>query len=163
MRIAVFLDNVRSVHNVGSIFRTADGAGVERIYTGGVTPGPFDRFGAVRPDFAKVALGAERMVVWERAVDMLGTVDRLRREGWFILALEQSERSVPYTEASALIRRAGSDKILLILGSETEGVAVSLLEAADASIEIPMRGSKESLNVAVAFGIVVYSLINSRG
>src|SRR5271157_916756 len=94
MRLIGILHDIRSVHNVGSIFRTADGAGFEKLYLCGITPPPTDRFGKIRPDFAKVALGAEKSVAWESVPDSLGLVKKLKKDGWTILALEQSRKSV---------------------------------------------------------------------
>jgi 23S rRNA (guanosine2251-2'-O)-methyltransferase len=156
MRLAVILDNVRSVHNVGSIFRTADAAGAEKIYCCGITPSPLDRFGGVRADFAKVALGAERSVAWEKSVDIAAVIEQLKADGWRIFAIEQAKNSVAYYEAPV------TEKIALILGAEVDGVSPEVLALADAILEIPMRGKKESLNVGVAFGIVAYGLCYNR-
>ena len=114
MKIVVVLDNVRSVHNVGSIFRTADAAGIEKIYCCGITPGPFDRFKNVRADFAKVALGAESSVAWEVIKDASGVsdtlviIERLKKDGWQIFAIEQAENSIPYYEAHDIIEHTAS-------------------------------------------------------
>lgn len=169
MKIVVVLDNVRSVHNVGSIFRTADGAGIEKIYCCGITPGPFDRFKNVRADFAKVALGAERSVAWEVIKDASGVsgtlviIERLKKDGWQIFAIEQAKNSIPYYEAHDIIEhtasRSDSAKIALVLGAEVEGVSAPAFALADQILEIPMRGKKESLNVSVAFGIVAFELM----
>ena len=155
MPLTVILHNIRSVHNVGSIFRTADGAGVEKIYLCGITPVPFDRFGKLRPDFAKVALGAE--VVWEAAKSTAAVVRKLKKAGYVILALEQAEGSVSYDNIrkSNLVNR----KSCLILGDEVRGLPPSILKSADHILEIPMRGKKESLNVSVAFGIAAYAFL----
>ena len=140
---------------MGSIFRTADAAGVSKIWLCGITPAPLDRFGNVRPDFAKVSLGAEGSVPWESAKDTEAVVRNLKEEGWCVFALEQSEGSVPYDKISVA---DGSDAAYcLILGSEVEGLPSRILELADAVIEIPMFGKKESLNVSVAFGIAVFA------
>jgi 23S rRNA (guanosine2251-2'-O)-methyltransferase len=166
VQIAVVLDNVRSVHNVGSIFRTADAVGASKIYCCGITPSPLDRFGNVRADFAKVALGAEKSVAWEAGDAAGGTkstadiLHALKKDGWKIFAVEQAKNSVPYYEAFEGPRDASSEqKIALILGAEVDGVSPEALALADAVLEIPMRGKKESLNVAVAFGIVAYGLL----
>lgn len=143
------LDNIRSVHNVGSIFRTADAAGVSKIYLVGVTPAPVDRFGRKRRDLAKVALGAEESVSWEQAPDAAGLLGRMRNEGYQIVAVEQSERSVDYKGLRL------SFPCALVYGSETEGLAASTLALCDVVAEIPMRGTKESLNVAVSVGITL--------
>lgn len=152
MKLAVILDNVRSVHNVGSIFRTADAVGTEKIYCCGITPTPLDRFKKVRADFAKVALGAEASVGWESAKNTGEIIERLKRDGWKIFAVEQGKDSMPYDKAPR------GAKIALVMGNEVDGVSPDVLAAADALLEIPMRGKKESLNVAVAFGIVAFAL-----
>jgi tRNA G18 (ribose-2'-O)-methylase SpoU len=96
MHCVAILHDVRSVHNVGSIFRTADGAGFEKLYLCGITPSPLDRFKKLRPDFAKVALGAEKSVAWESVGDTEKVIEKLKNEGWKILALEQAHDSILY-------------------------------------------------------------------
>lgn len=155
MKLVVVLDNVRSVHNVGSIFRTADAAGAEKIYCCGITPGPLDRFKNIRADFAKVALGAERSVAWELAKNTMDVLLALKKEGWDIFAVEQAKNSVPYDDARG-------EKVALVVGAEVEGVSPAVLKLADKILEIPMRGKKESLNVAVAFGIAAFELMKPR-
>jgi len=160
MKLAVVLDNIRSVHNVGSIFRTADAVGAEKIYCCGITPSPLDRFKNVRADFAKVALGAEKSVAWEAGAstkDIGEVLAALKKDGWQIFAIEQAENSVPYYEV--VPGGGGGDaeaKIAFVLGAEVEGVSATALALADKILEIPMRGKKESLNVAVAFGVVAF-------
>ena len=167
MKIAVIAHDIRSVHNVGSIFRTADAAGVERIFLCGITPAPLDRFKEVRTDFAKVALGAERYVPWESAPTTVGVIKRLKKEGYEIFALEQSKRSVPYYQEAARLARAlhknADVRAVVVLGNEVKGLPSSILRSADRILEIPMMGKKESLNVAVAFGIVVFGLRFGNG
>jgi tRNA G18 (ribose-2'-O)-methylase SpoU len=159
MTLSAILSDVRSVHNVGSIFRTADGAGCAKLYLCGITPTPLDRFGKVRPDFAKVSLGAERDVAWEHAEDIDRLVERLKGEGWEIVALEQSERSIPLTSlCSRVLKNMSLQRVALIVGNEVGGIPENILTSADVILEIPMRGGKESLNVAVAFGIAAYAL-----
>ncbi len=159
MKVAVVLDNIRSVHNVGSIFRTADAAGVHNIFCCGITPGPLDRFKRVRADFAKVSLGAEKSVAWESAKDTVSVIKLLKEDGWKVFAIEQSEKSIPYYKAVSFISGGKQEKIALVLGSEVNGLPPEILNAADQILEIPMRGEKESLNVAVAFGIVAFRLM----
>ena len=154
MTIAAVLHNIRSVHNVGSIFRTADAAGVAKIVCCGITPTPFDRFGAVRADFAKVALGAENSVAWSHEPETAAAIEVLKREGWMVVAIEQSDRAVPFQS----LRGAGSEKIALVLGNEVDGLPPDIIGLADVVADIPMRGMKESLNVAVAFGIVAFGI-----
>jgi tRNA G18 (ribose-2'-O)-methylase SpoU len=172
MTLAVVLHNIRSVHNVGSIFRTADAAGVLKIYLCGITPAPYDRLGNLRKDFAKVALGAEQYVSWESAKSTARAITALKKDGWKIFAVEQSEKSVPYFRLKVKNEKL---KVALVLGDEVRGVPPRVVELADKILEIPMRGAmarevrhpkhsgkgKESLNVAVAFGIVVFGLRRS--
>jgi 23S rRNA (guanosine2251-2'-O)-methyltransferase len=154
MKLVVIAHDVRSVHNMGSIFRTADAAGVEKIFLCGITPSPLDRFKEVRPDFAKVALGAEKYIAWESAKTTAGVVKQLKKEGYEIFALEQSKRSVPYHA----VRLASDARAAIIVGNEVAGLPPAILRSADRILEIPMMGKKESLNVAVAFGIVAFGL-----
>jgi 23S rRNA (guanosine2251-2'-O)-methyltransferase len=145
------LDNIRSVHNVGSIFRTADGAGVEKIYCCGTTPTPLDAFGRVRKDFSKVSLGAEHSVAWEYCASTARTLAKIKKEGFSIVAIEQSPKAVSLAKA-----KLPRGKVCLVFGNEVEGVSPAILKRADRIVEIPMRGKKESLNVSVAFGIAAY-------
>jgi 23S rRNA (guanosine2251-2'-O)-methyltransferase len=159
MKLIVIAHDIRSVHNVGSIFRTADAAGVEKIFLCGITPAPLDRFKEVRSDFAKVALGAEGYIPWETAKTTAEVIKQLKKEGYEIFALEQSKRAVPYYEAALSGRFTGADaRTAIIVGNEVKGLPPSILDAADKILEIPMLGKKESLNVAVAFGIVAFGL-----
>ncbi len=151
--MCLLLDNIRSVHNVGSIFRTAETAGISKIYCLGTTPTPLDRFKRKRQDFAKVALGAEELVAWEYVKSGVILVKILKREGFKIIALEQAENSIDYRKVKA------TGKILIILGNEVGGVSKGLLNLSDEIAEIPMRGKKESLNVSVAVGIMMYEML----
>lgn len=154
MLIAV-LDNIRSAHNVASIFRTADGTGWGKIYLCGITPGPVDEFGRTRADFTKVALGAERNVAWETKPDVIAVICRLKESGARIFAVEQDSRAVPYYSA----RWAREQDAVLIFGQERDGLSDKVLRLADEILEIPMFGEKESLNVSVAFGVVAYHFV----
>lgn len=153
------LHNLRSVHNTASIFRTADGAGVEKLYLCGTTPSPLDAFGRLRQDFTKVSLGAESSVSWELRARTADCIRRLKAAGYFICAAEITPYAVPYTEAKFLGARA--PKIALVMGHETEGVPKSILARCDGVVSIPMHGKKESLNVAVAFGILAFEIAKS--
>jgi tRNA G18 (ribose-2'-O)-methylase SpoU len=156
MRLAVVLHNIRSVHNVGSIFRTADAVGAEKIYCCCITPTPLDRCGRIRDDFAKVSLGAEQSVAWEASKSASQTIAALKKDDWKIFAVEQSEYSIPYHKVpKGNIRNV---KIALVMGNEVYGIPQALLKKCDAMLEIPMRGNKESPNVAVAFGIVAFEI-----
>lgn len=153
--IRLLLDNIRSVHNVGSIFRTAECAGATHIYCTETTPTPVDRFGRKRKDFAKVALGAEDMLKWEHVHDAAQHIRKLKKEGFRIIAIEQSKKAVDYR-----LLKPGK-KTLIVLGSEVDGVSTPLLMLADEIGEIPLYGEKESLNVSVAAGIALYGIINA--
>jgi 23S rRNA (guanosine2251-2'-O)-methyltransferase len=142
----VILHNVRSLHNVGSIFRTADAVGIEKIYLCGITPEPVDKFGRLRQQLAKVSLGAEKSVPWEKVVGTTRLIDRLKKDKWKIIAIEQNKRSIPYFKIKA---KDLEPKTALILGNEVSGLSQSVLERADKILEIPMKGKKESLNVSV--------------
>ncbi len=150
--IYLLLDNIRSVHNVGSIFRTAEAAGVAKIYCCGTTPSPLDRFGRKRKDLAKVSLGAEDMVAWEYSEDPMVVVKKLKKQGFQIVSIEQASNSSDYHE----VRLKG--KVLFILGNEVGGVSKDLLNVSDVIAEIPMKGKKESLNVSVAAGIALFRI-----
>ncbi|PIR88040.1 MAG: RNA methyltransferase [Candidatus Harrisonbacteria bacterium CG10_big_fil_rev_8_21_14_0_10_45_28] len=152
----LILDNIRSLHNVGSIFRTADGAGVEKIYLCGSTPSPLDRFKSVRPEIAKTALGAENTVAWEKVATTLEAVKRLKKEGCRIVAVEQAEGAIPYYTLPAT--RYPLERMALVFGHEVDGVSQSVIEESDAIIEIPMSGQKESLNVSSSVAIILFSL-----
>lgn len=151
------LHNIRSLHNVGSIFRTADAAGLEKLYLCGITPEPADRFGKIRPQVSKVALGAEKTVPWEKARSIAAVIKKLKKEGHKIFAVEQSKSSVPYCKLSGVLTR--QNKAVLVVGNEVRGLPTAILKLADKILEIPMRGKKESLNVSVAFGIVAFGLL----
>ncbi len=160
------LHNVRSMHNVGSIMRTADAVGIQKLYLSGITPAPIDRFGNPRPQISKVSLGAEKYIAWEKKYSTLKVLKQLKDQGYKILAIEQSEKAVPYVRFDPLSispfirgrKRGGSLKTALVVGNEIKGLPKKILDLTDQILEIPMYGKKESLNVAVAFGIVAYHL-----
>ena len=155
--IAVLV-NVRSSHNVGSIFRTADAAGFTKLVLCGITPAPTDRFGKVNSEIAKVSLGAEKFVAWEKSKSAVIAIKKLRKQGYIILALEQSKNSIPYTSTSLRLSPL-EGRAAIIVGDEVKGIPHKILKLADKILEIPMHGHKESLNVAVAFGIAAFRLI----
>ena len=159
MECVAILHNIRSIHNVGSIFRTADGAGVSKLYLTGYTPAPVDRFRRPRQDLAKVALGAEQSVPWEHTADLKETIENLKQQHFLVLALEQHPNSVSIFDFHL---SPTQQKIALVLGSEVGGLSEQDLALADHTLEIPMHGSKESLNVSVAAGIALYGLRRSR-
>jgi 23S rRNA (guanosine2251-2'-O)-methyltransferase len=144
---AILLDNIRSLLNVGAIFRTADGAGYDRVYLTGVTPTP------PRREISKTALGAEESVPWEYYRDATEIIDRLKAEGWKIVALEQTPESMDYRS----YRPNADVNLCIVVGSETGGTAPEILARCDACVELPMHGIKKSLNVATSAGILLYS------
>ena len=152
--VSLILHNIRSVHNTGAIFRTAECAGVSRVYLTGYTPSPFDRFGRPRNDFHKAALGAEKLVPWEERKNVASLIEELKKCGFFIVALEQEKNSVDYKKIKARGLTA------IIVGNEVKGLRKEILKSADAIAEIPLQGKKESLNVSVATGIFLFRLLN---
>lgn len=151
----VILDNIRSVHNVGSIFRTCDAAGVAKLYLCGTTPTPTDRFGRTRKDLAKVALGAETSVLWEYFADTNDVLKKLKEDGVRLVAVEQTEDAKDYRNVSF------KEPVVFVFGNEVDGISKSTLALCDDVVEIPMRGTKESLNVSVAAGVILFSLRES--
>jgi 23S rRNA (guanosine2251-2'-O)-methyltransferase len=155
------LHNIRSLHNVGSIFRTADAVGITKIYLCGYTPAPCDEYGLPRGSLVKTALGAEKYLAWEKCGSTTRLLDKLRAKGYKIFPIEQSKKSVSYQRIS--MSKTQLANAVLVVGNEIKGLSPAVLARADKILEIPMYGKKESLNVAVAFGIVAYGLrINSR-
>ncbi|HEY4520442.1 MAG TPA: RNA methyltransferase [Candidatus Paceibacterota bacterium] len=144
--IYLILDNIRSRENVGSIFRTADGAGVSKIYLCGITPCP------PHPKISKTALGAETHIFWEYARDTWRVIDRFKKEGVQTVALEQSSKS------KNIFKQKFSFPLALILGNEVTGLSPNILQRAEKVAAIPTYGRKESLNVSVACGIAVYHI-----
>jgi tRNA G18 (ribose-2'-O)-methylase SpoU len=146
----LILENIRSAYNVGAIFRTADGAGVSKIFLIGYTPAPVDRFGRTQPEIDKTSLGAIKTVEWEYAAETTTVLERLKQEGCVIVAVEQTKGSIPLR---AFVK---PEKVAYIVGNEIDGVSAAATQYADRTVEIPMLGTKESLNVSVAAGIVLY-------
>jgi len=151
--LVVVLDNIRSVFNVGSIFRTADALGVEKIFLSGITPTPR------HPKMPKVSLGAEQYVCWEKRSVTWRLLSELRHNGYFIIALEQGKSAKNIFNFKLPNKNPQFNKnFALVLGNEVKGLSRAILTRCDAVLEIPMLGKKESLNVAVAFGIAGYTL-----
>tara|TARA_B100000700_G_C14625799_1_gene660378 strand:+ start:42 stop:575 length:534 start_codon:yes stop_codon:yes gene_type:complete len=147
--VSFLLENIRSVHNVGSVFRTGDGIGCEKIYLSGYTAFP------PRNDLSKVALGAERAVDWEQFDNPIEAVKKIKKNNIKLLALEQT-----YTSKS-IYDYTWSFPVCIVLGNEVKGISDELIKLADDSIEIPMQGIKQSLNVSVAAGVVGYEIYKS--
>ncbi|MEI6420401.1 MAG: RNA methyltransferase [bacterium] len=153
--VVVVLDNIRSVLNVGSIFRTSDAAaGVYKIYLCGCTPTPVDRFNRPRKDLAKTALGAEKTIPWEHQEKTVDIIKKLRKEGYQIISVELAENSVDYKKVKV------GNKVAFVMGNEVDGVDKKVLKLSDVVAEIPMLGEKESLNVGVSFGIAIFRMLN---
>ena len=146
----VILCDVRSSHNVGAIFRTADGAGVAKIFLCGYTPAPLDRFGRVVGEITKTSLGAAQNVSWEQTDDACGVVRGLQTAGVTVVAIEQTPKAVP------LFNYAPPENVAYIFGNEITGVPAAVLALVDAVVEIPMHGQKESLNVSSTVAIVLF-------
>lgn len=146
--LTIVLDNVRSLHNVGSVFRTADAFLAEKIYLCGITSTP------PNAELHKTALGAEFSVDWEYAEDTLQVVERLKSEGYVVLAIEQAKGSTLLEE---LVLEKGK-KYAVVLGNEVKGVQQSVVDQSDLCVEIPQYGTKHSLNVSVTAGIIIYKL-----
>lgn len=143
----ILLENIRSLHNVGAVFRTADGAGWDEVILGGYTGTPPDR------RIEKVSLGAEENLTWSHHKNPVEKVKALKQAGYLIVALEQTTQSQNIFET-----KLNTEKIVLILGNEVEGVSTELLQLTDEHLEIPMYGKKGSLNVSIAAGIALYQL-----
>jgi tRNA G18 (ribose-2'-O)-methylase SpoU len=156
LRVEALLDNIRSLRNVGSMFRTADGAGLAHLYLGGVTPSP------EHPKLAKTALGAERSVPWSRHPDACVAAAELCAGGRRLWALEGGPRSLsifdPAVALAAAERRASEQPVVLVLGHEVSGVDPRIVDQCERVIHLPMMGIKDSLNVSVALGIAAYVL-----
>jgi len=146
----IICDNIRSLENIGSIFRTADALGINKIFLCGICGKP------PHPKIAKTALGAENWIEWEYRKKILKVVEELKKDKVLIVALEQMENSLPYG------RFKPKFPIALVIGNEIKGVSKSVLQKADKIISLPMFGKKESLNVAVAFGVAAYEINKAR-
>lgn len=146
--VVVVLDNVRSAQNVGSFFRTADAFGIEHIALAGITSTPPNR------EIHKTALGAELSVAWSYYPTTLECVQKLREEGYKIIAIEQIEGATMLDE----FRAASDTKYALVFGNEVEGVDQAIADVVDGAIEIPQVGTKHSLNVSVSAGVLMWEL-----
>ena len=146
--IYVLLDNIRSLYNVGSIFRTSDGARIAKLFLCGYTPHP------PRKEIEKTALGATVTVPWEYVKDARSVIDNLKSQGIRICVLEHTDESRKYYSLTKT-----DFPLCLVVGSEIAGVSKDIITQADIAVEIPMKGMKQSLNAAVAYGIAVFELV----
>ncbi len=149
----LILENIRSAQNVGALFRTADAAGISKIYLVGYTPDPLDKYGRPRSDISKAALGAEQSIPWQHVATISPLIKKLKKESFTVVSIEQSETSIDYKKIKA------TGKAAFILGNEVEGVSKTALKNSDFIAEIPMKGKKESLNVSVAGGIALFRML----
>jgi len=145
--LVVIVENIRSMHNVGSIFRSSDGAGVRHLYLTGYTAVP------PRPEIEKTALGATESVPWSYHKSAAEVVSRLKGQGYEIVVVEQTTESRPFFKTEYRF------PLCLIMGNEVDGVSDELVAMADKAVDIPMLGIKHSLNVSVAYGIVLYGIL----
>ncbi|NJX15819.1 RNA methyltransferase [Tamlana crocina] len=148
--LIIVLDNIRSLNNIGSVFRTSDAFLIEKIYLCGITAQPPHK------DIHKTALGSTETVDWKYAKDTMQVVDNLKAEGVKICSIEQAENATMLNDFSV----EPSTKYALIFGNEVKGVAQNVVSASDAVIEIPQFGSKHSLNISVSCGVVVWDLFS---
>lgn len=146
--LIIIADNVRSMHNVGSIFRTSDAFLVEKIYLCGITPTPPHR------EIQKTALGATESVDWQYAENTLDVINQLKKEGWTILALEQTTNSVMLDD----LKVEKGEKIAIVLGNEVDGVNQEVINLCHKAVEIPQFGTKHSFNVSVSCGIMLWQV-----
>lgn len=152
--IVVVLDNIRSVYNVGAFFRTSDALGISKIFLCGITPAPIDRFGRERNDLHKSALGAEKNVEWEQVSSAFECVSKLKDQGYSVVCVEQAKNSIDYKKVIP------KNKTVFVFGNEVEGISQEIMSIANQVAEIEMMGQKESLNVSVTFGIVMFRMLD---
>ena len=159
MKFYLILHRIRSAYNVGSMFRTADGMGVDKIFITGFTQRPslkkYEMQTKAEKMLSKTALGADQYVKWEGARNISPVIDKLKKEGIQIVALEQDKESIDYRQFKM---GKGKKGVALIVGNEPKGIDKRILKKCDTIIEIPMRGQKKSLNVAVALGVAGYGI-----
>jgi tRNA G18 (ribose-2'-O)-methylase SpoU len=150
--VCIVLDNVRSLHNVGSAFRTADAFRIEKIYLTGITGTPPHR------EIQKTALGATESIDWEYAQNAAELVNKLKSTGYKILIVEQTTESINIQEFNL----APNQKYCLVFGNEVNGVSEDVIELADMALEIPQAGTKHSLNISVCLGIVIWEIFRKH-
>lgn len=153
--VFVVLHNIRSAHNVGSVFRTAEAVGVSKIFLTGYTPSPKDRFQRPVKEIAKTALGAEEMVPWEKKTELNSLLLSFKENNIFSVAVEQSKKSIDYKKVKL------NYPVVFLFGNEITGLSKTITDRCDVVADIPMRGKKESLNVAVAVGVALFGMIHS--
>jgi len=154
----VILDNIRSSHNVGTIFRTSDALGIKHLYLGGICPGPLDKYGLRNNKLCKVSLGSEDVVAYSHESDLDALISQLIDDGYLIVSLEINEESCDIYDFLGANTNLNLDKLVLVLGNEVTGVSQSILKKSHHIVHLPMGGLKESLNVSVAYSIAAYTI-----
>lgn len=161
-KVHILLPNIRSAYNVGSIFRSADCFGVEKIYLSGTTPSPIDRFGqskhGAQKEISKTALGAEKNIPWEFITNIDLFLKKIKKENFTIVCIEQNKKSISVKDFQKIKKQDNVQNILIVFGNEVEGVDEDIIKKTDYIVEIPMKGEKESLNVSVCAGLIMYIL-----
>jgi len=152
--VSILLHDIRSAHNVGAMFRTADAAGVVKIFLSGTTPRPVDRFGRPVKEIVKTALGAEKTLKWQHVSRVESFLRECKGKGDQIIAIEQDKKALDYKKVSI------SGPTLFVVGNEVDGLPREILKMCDIVAEIPMLGAKESLNVSVALGIALFRMLD---
>ena len=150
----LILHNIRSAQNIGAMFRTSEAIGIDKIILSGYSATPTDRFGRPEKKIIKSALGSEKLVEWQYSENIENTLGEYKEKGYRIAAVEQTSNSVDYKDY------APQENQIIIMGNEVDGVEEGLLMLADDVLELPMKGEKESLNVATCCGIVLYRLFD---
>ena len=149
--VIVVLENIRSLNNIGSVFRTADAFGISSIYLVGYTAQPPHR------DMNKTAIGATESVDWKYFNDSRSALDSLKKEDYKIVAVEQAEESIPLQK----MEWSENEKLALIFGNELTGIEQETIDQSDMSLEIPQFGTKHSLNISVSVGVVLWGILNN--
>ena len=168
--LVVVLPDIRSSHNIGSIFRTSDAVGISRIVLSGYSPRPLDKFNRPQKEIAKTALGAEKDIPWIYEESSAKALKDLKKQGFVIVGVEQTLKSINYKEffKNFFLKNKKSTKdktskenlkFAIVFGNEVEGISKDLLKLCEYVVDIPMKGNKESLNVSVSAGIILYELI----
>lgn len=149
-QLIAILDNVRSLNNIGSVFRTADAFAIEAVYLCGITAQPPHR------EINKTALGATESVIWRYYEQTIDAVKQLQKEGWKVYAIEQTEKSIMLNNFKPEL----NEKVALVFGHEIKGVEQEVINLSDGVIEIPQKGTKHSLNISVSAGVVIWEIVN---
>lgn len=159
-KVHILLPDIRSAYNVGSIFRSADCFGIDKIYLSGTTPTPIDRFGrsisGAQKEISKTALGAEKTVNWQYLDDLNKFFKSIKKENFTIVSIEQDSKSIKLEKFIKEKKKMGVENILIIFGNEVDGINKNILKKSDYIVEIDMKGDKESLNVSVCAGLIMY-------